>query len=98
MYLGATLLDMQALRKAAENLKVMSFPLVLTTLFKSAIYLLFSVSKAKIPKNLVGGTEFKYSFEKSCFYQKLFVTFLSVAVSRQKGRARAVKAIAQKIV
>ena len=40
MYLGATLLEMQALRKAAENLRVLTFPLVLTTLFKTAIYCL----------------------------------------------------------
>ena len=39
-------------------------------------------------KNLVGGTEFQYSFEKSCFSHKLFVTLSSVAVSRQKGRSR----------
>ena len=37
MYLGTTLLEMQALRKAAENLRVLTFPLVLTTLFKTAI-------------------------------------------------------------
>ena len=30
MYLGATLLEMQALRKAAENLRVLIFSLVLT--------------------------------------------------------------------
>ena len=37
MYLRAILLKMQALRKAAKNLKVLTFPLVLTTLFKTAI-------------------------------------------------------------
>ena len=37
MYLGATLLDVQALRKAVENLRGLIFPLVLTTLFKTAI-------------------------------------------------------------
>ena len=57
MYLGSTLLDMQALKKAAENLRVAIFPLVLTTLFKTAI-LLFSIPKAKVHKNLVGGTKF----------------------------------------
>ena len=31
---------------------------------------------------------FQYSFEKSCFSHKLFVTLSSVAVSRQKGRSR----------
>ena len=36
-YLGATLLEMQALRKAEENLRVLIFPLVLTTLFKTAV-------------------------------------------------------------
>ena len=41
MYVGATLLDMRALTKAAEN-----------------FVLLFSVPKAKMGKNLVGGTEF----------------------------------------
>ena len=41
-----------------------------------------------IPKNLVGGTEFQYSYEKSCLNHKLFVTLSSVAVSRQKGRSR----------
>ena len=30
----------------------------------------------------------QYSFEKSCFSHKLFVTLSSVAVSRQKGRSR----------
>ena len=35
MYLGATLLDIKALRKAAENLRVLIVPLVLTTLSKS---------------------------------------------------------------
>ena len=57
MYLGATLLEIQALRKAAENLRVLTFPLVLTTLFKNS-YLLFGVPKAKVHKNLVGGTKF----------------------------------------
>ena len=37
MYSGATLLDMQALRKAAENSRVLIFLLVLITLFKTAI-------------------------------------------------------------
>ena len=35
MYLGATLLDIKALRKAAENLRVLIVPLVLTTLSKT---------------------------------------------------------------
>ena len=39
-----------------------------------------------VHKNLVGVTEFYYSFEKSCLSHKLFVTLSSVAVSRQKGR------------
>ena len=40
MYLGATLLDVQALRKAAENFRVLIFPLFLTTLFITPIYCL----------------------------------------------------------
>ena len=35
MYLGATLLDTLALKKAAENLRVLIFPLVLITLLKT---------------------------------------------------------------
>ena len=37
MYLGATLLDMQAFAKTAEYLRVLIFSLVLTTLLKTAI-------------------------------------------------------------
>ena len=37
IYLDATLWDLQALKKAVENLKVLIFPLILTTLFKTAI-------------------------------------------------------------
>ena len=36
----------------------------------------------------VGGTEFYFSFEKSCLSHKLFVALSSVAVSRQKGKSR----------
>ena len=35
-----------------------------------------------------GGTEFYYSFKKSCLSHKLFVTLSSVAVSCQKRRHR----------
>ena len=37
MYLEATLIDLQALGKAAENVRGLIFPLVLTTLFETAI-------------------------------------------------------------
>ena len=37
MYLRVILLDMQAFRKAIENLRVLIFPLVLTTLFKTTL-------------------------------------------------------------
>ena len=37
MYLGSTLLDMPAVKKAEENLRFLIFPLVLTTLFETAI-------------------------------------------------------------
>ena len=37
MYLGPTILDKQALRKVAQNSRVLVFPLVLATLFKTAI-------------------------------------------------------------
>ena len=36
----------------------------------------------------IGSLNIQYSFEKSCFSHKLFVTLSSVAVSRQKGRSR----------
>ena len=39
-------------------------------------------------KNLVGGTEFQCSSEKSCLSHKLLVTLSSVAVSRQMERSR----------
>ena len=77
---------MQTFRKAAENLRVLIFRLVLTTLLPH--YLLFNVPKAKVHENLFGGTEFQYSFEKSCLSHKFFGTLSLVAVSRQKGRSR----------
>ena len=54
MYLGATLLEMQALRKAAESsdFSSSSYHIVQNS------YLLFGVPKAKVHKNLVGGTKF----------------------------------------
>ena len=41
----------------------------------------------KKDRNYVGGTEFYYSFEKSCLSHKLFVTLSSVTKSRQMGRS-----------
>ena len=83
---------MQAFSKAAENLASSDFSSSSHHIVLNS-YLLFSVPKAKVRKNLVGGTEFSYSFEKSFFSHKLFVTLSSVAISRQKGGCRVSKCI-----
>ena len=64
MYLGATLLEMQALRKAAENLRVLISPLVLTTLFKTAICCLV-YQRRKYTKILLVGQNFNIALKKA---------------------------------
>ena len=64
MYLGATLLEMQALRKAAENLRVLTFPPVFTTLFKTAICCLVYRSR-KYTKILLVVQNFNIALKKA---------------------------------
>ena len=64
MYLGPTLLEMQALRKAAENLRVLIFPLVLTTLFKTAICCLV-YQRRKFTKILLVVQNFNIALKKA---------------------------------
>ena len=44
--------------------------------------------KGRHNQQFIEQSVFQYSFEKSCFSHKLFVTLSSVAVSRQQGRSR----------
>ena len=76
MYLGATLLDVQALRKAAENFRVLIFPLFLTTLFITPIYCLV-YRRRKYAKILLVVQNLKIAlkklFEPSAFRDALII-------------------------